>query len=157
MNHSIFAISAILLGLAGMSMVSFTGMVHADQESTTEIIPLNGETALAKTTMSLYVPEDNSLPWAFVEGTVENAADGHPVIIQIVKEGSEPIAADGKNVLPNAHFAQVPIQDDSSYEYKFRVFDMSKDDPHVFEGMYTVTVFKVVNTPSTTTTVDNSI
>lgn len=149
MNHSIFAISAILLGLAGVSGVSFTGMVHANESSSTEVISLDEETALEKTTLSLHVPEENSLPWAFVEGTVDNAAYGYPVIIQIVREGSEPISEDGQNILPDAHFAQVEVESDGSYEYKFRVFDKSKDDPHIFEGMYTVTVFKVIEKPDT--------
>lgn len=148
MNHSIFAISAILVGIMGISMVSFTGMVHAD-ESNTEVIPLDSDTALEKTTLSLHVPKDNTLPWAFVEGTVDNPAYGHPVIIQIVKDGAEPILKEDQRVLSDAHFAQVKVGSDGSYEYQFRVFDKSRDNPHIFEGEYTVTVFKVIERPNT--------
>ena len=88
---------------------------------------------LEETTIPMSIPSDNTLPWAYVEGTVSSPADGHPVIIQIYKN-DEPV-----------HFAQVPVNDDGTYQYRFRALDVTDGKiTRVFDGDYTIKIFKVV-------------
>ena len=98
-----------------------------------EIIPINSLIALEKSTISFHSPSDNTLPWGFVEGTVENPVDGYPVIIQIFKN-NDPV-----------HFAQTDVDQNGNYEYKFRVLNSANDETtKLFEGNYLVRIFKVV-------------
>jgi len=93
--------------------------------------------ALEKSTVPMSIPSDNTRPWGFVEGKVTNPADGHPVIIQIYK-GDDPV-----------QFAQVPVNDDGTYQYKFRVYDSTDGKvTRIFDGDYTVKIFKVVSIDS---------
>lgn len=88
---------------------------------------------LETVTTAMSIPKDNTLPWGHVEGTVNNPAEGYPVIIQFYKDG-----------VP-VHFAQTDVGEDGSYDYKFRVRNMVDGQPvNVFEGNYTVMIFKVV-------------
>ena len=104
-------------------------------EQTSEVVSTNGNTSLVKTSISLYVPSDNTLPWASIHGIVDNHADGHPVIIQIYQDGQE------------VHFAQTDVNEDGFYEYKFRVRNIDGDNViKVFEGYYDVKIFKTINT-----------
>ena len=104
-------------------------------EQTSEVVSTNGDTSLVKTSISLYVPSDNTLPWASVHGIVNDYADGHPVIIQIYQDGQE------------VHFAQTDVNEDGFYEYKFRVRNIDGDNViKVFEGYYDVKIFKTINT-----------
>ena len=111
-------------------------------DTTTTTIPLSDQLNLESTTMTISIPEENTLPWAFVEGTIENPAEDYPVIIQFFNEesGEDPM-----------HVAQIEVDDEGSYEYKFRVRDVSTTTGEVtviFEGDYTVKIFKVVNSPT---------
>lgn len=88
---------------------------------------------IEKQIIPMNIPKDNDLPWAYVEGKVTNGVEGYPVIIQMYK--------DGKPV----HFAQTNVKADGLYEYMFRVRNVDNDKViHVFEGDYTVKVFKTV-------------
>ena len=94
-------------------------------ESQTEIISLNGIIGLEKSTILFHTPEDNSLPWAFVEGKIASHVDGYPVIIQIFKNNDA------------VHFAQTDVDKDGNYEYKFRV--QNSENGHInkiFDGNY---------------------
>ena len=114
----------------------------ATVESTTDgttIIPLNDNASLEKTVTTLSIPKDNTLPWAYIDGVIENHAEGHPVIIQFFNEES------GENPI---HVAQVDVNDDGSYEYKFRVRDVdlkTGEATDIFEGNYIVKIFKVID------------
>lgn len=102
-------------------------------KSQTEIISLGGMIALEKSTVFFHSPEENSLPWAFVEGKIANHVEGYPVIIQIFKENEA------------VHFAQTSVSSDGSYEYKFRVLNSENGvTSKIFEGDYLVKIFKVV-------------
>ena len=80
------------------------------------------------------IPSGNTLPWASVYGTIENHADGYPVIIQIYQNGDA------------IHFGQTNVDDDGSYEYKFRVRSVDGDNIiKIFEGDYEVRIFKTIN------------
>jgi len=113
-----------------------------EQISETTIIPLDATTAIEKTIIQMNVPEDNTLPWAFVEGKVANHVPNYPVIIQIYDNDDQQVS--GNNV-GAVHFAQTQLNSDGEYEYKFRVSD-SRDNitVNIFEGDYTVKIFKVV-------------
>ncbi|MEE9339585.1 MAG: hypothetical protein V3U87_16040 [Methylococcaceae bacterium] len=99
---------------------------------------LGDGTTQIKTLMGMTIPKDNTLPWAFVEGTVANAAPGHPVIVQIFKSLDDvPI-----------HVAQVDLDEANSFSYKFRVYSLIDGVAnHLYEGDYFVKTFKVVITP----------
>jgi hypothetical protein len=104
------------------------------------ITPLDASTGIEKTVTSFSVPKNNKLPWGFVEGKITNPVEGHPVIIQIFKNG-DPV-----------HFAQTNVKEDGSYEYKFRVRDVTEGKiTKIFDGEYIVKIFKVVYLPSTST------
>jgi len=106
----------------------------------TTITPINSSIGIEKTIVPFSAAKNNKLPWGFVEGKVANPVEGNPVIIQIFKNG-EPV-----------HFAQTDVKKDGSYEYKFRVRDMSNGkETKVFDGDYLVKIFKVVYLPSTST------
>jgi len=131
------AFAAIML----VTLVPMTSFAD-EQISETIIIPLDATTAIEKTTIQMNVSEDNTLPWAFVEGKVANPVPNYPVIIQIYDSDDQQVS--GNNV-GAVHFAQTQLNSDGEYEYKFRVLD-SRDNTivNIFEGDYTVKIFKVV-------------
>jgi len=88
---------------------------------------------IEKTSTFFHSPEDNMLPWAFVEGKIANHVEGYPVIIQIFKDNDA------------VHFAQTDVSSDGSCEYKFRVLHSENGIlSKIFDGDYTVKIFKVV-------------
>lgn len=103
--------------------------------------PLHDGTTRVKTIVGMTIPENNTHPWGFVEGTIDNPASGHPVIIQFFRSLDDiPI-----------HIAQIDVNPDNSFNYRFRV--LSIDDgitTHIFEGDYFVKIFKTVITPGLT-------
>ena len=104
-----------------------------NHEPQTEYIPLNGIIGIEKTSLIFHTPENNSLPWGFVEGKIANHVEGYPVIIQIFKDDEA------------VHFAQTGVYEDGSYEYKFRVLNIEDENTNkIFDGDYHVTIFKVV-------------
>lgn len=139
---SVGLFSAILLFAVATPSLADSNASNAAKDTfqtTTVTTVIDDTTSLEKTTLQLNIPSDNNLPWAYVRGTVENHADGHPVIIQFFNNESddEPI-----------HVAQVNVDDDGSYEYKFRVRDVdsqSGEITKIFEGDYIVKIFKVIN------------
>lgn len=120
--------------LASLILVAaFSVTAFADSESQTTITPINSSVGIEKTIVPFHAPKENKLPWGFVEGKIANPVEGHPVIIQIFKNGEA------------VHFAQTTVNDDGTYEYKFRVRDVTDSRvTKIFEGDYTVKIFKVV-------------
>jgi len=103
----------------------------ADQ--TSEIITTKYDFQLLETEIPMNIPSDNVLPWGAVYGTIKDHVDGYPVIIQIYKNG-EPI-----------HFGQTDVNNDGSYEYKFRIKSVDGDRViNSFEGDYDVKIFKAI-------------
>lgn len=120
------AVLGIIVAFALMPITSFA------QESSMDSV-----LAVEETTIPMSIPSQNKLPWGFVEGKIPSPADGHPVIIQIYK-GQDPV-----------RFAQVPVNDDGTYQYRFRVLDVTDGKTtRIFYGDYTVKIFKVVNLDS---------
>jgi len=113
-----------------------TGQVQIDSHNhqpQTKYFPIDGVIGIEKTTIMFHAPEDNSLPWGFVEGKIENPVAGYPVIIQMYKEDDA------------VHFAQTDVNEDGTYEYKFRVLNVDEDKTiKIFSGDYFVNIFKVV-------------
>jgi len=124
-----FVIISGLFVLMSAIMISPT---FADQAS--EIVVTKHNFEVVKTTIPMYIPTENILPWASVSGIVENHVNNHPIIIQIY-QNDEPV-----------HFAQTNVNDDGSYEYKFRVKTVNDDKIiNIFEGNYEVRIFKTIN------------
>jgi hypothetical protein len=135
MNNRLFAISILSL-IVVFSSSSFVfahphqGQVQIDNHThqpQTEYIPLNGLIGIEKTSLVFHTSEENSLPWAFVEGKI------YPVIIQIYKNDEA------------VHFAQTDVNENGNYEYKFRVLNIEDGKTNkIFDGDYNVVIFKVV-------------
>ncbi len=110
--------------------IIINGHTHEPQ---TEITPLNGLIGLEKSTVFFHTPDENSLPWAFVEGNIANPVEGYPVIIQIFKDNDA------------VHFAQTSVDKDGGYEYRFRILNSDNGETSkIFTGDYSVKIFKVV-------------
>ncbi len=129
------ALVALLVAAACVSAAHVSGASAYTNAGTTTYVPLGDGIAMERTELELVVPSTNTLPWAFVEGKVDNPVDGYPVIIQIHANGGEPV-----------RFAQVDLSEDGTYEYRMRA--LSIDDGvavRALDGAYDVTVFKVVH------------
>ena len=128
------------------SILFITVMINANSfaepvESQTMITPINDSIGIEKTTLQMFISKDNKLPWGFVEGKISNHVADYPVIIQIF-DNNELITG---NSVGAVHFAQTPVNEDGSYEYKFRVLDSYQGHiTKIFDGSYTVKIFKVV-------------
>ena len=119
-----------------MLFVTSASYSFAETQTT---VQLDEKVSLQKTTTMMSIPLDNTFPWGTVRGTIDDPAQGYPVIIQFFDEesGDEPM-----------HVAQVDVKGDNTYEYKFRIRDVdlqSGKATAIFEGDYTVKIFKVVN------------
>jgi len=112
-------------------LVAMIGMSPSFADSSTTVISTDNGIQLTKTVVPMIVSTDNTMPWGFIEGTVDNHAEGYPVIVQIY-QNDEPI-----------HFAQTDVNEDGTYEYKFRVRNIDGDNVvNVYEGDYEVKIFK---------------
>ena len=112
-------------------LVAMIGMSPSFADSNTTVISTNDGVQLTKTVVPMIISSDNTMPWGFIEGTVDNYAEGHPVIVQIY-QNDEPI-----------HFAQTDVNEDGTYEYKFRARNIDGDNVvNVYEGDYEVKIFK---------------
>ena len=129
-NRTIFGFLSAVIFTVLMS----TTISSVDAATNTEIIPLNGEIGIEKTILSLHASPDNTLPWGFVEGKIDNHVSSYPVIIQIYDDDGDA-----------SHFAQTDVEEDGSYEYQFRVRNVDNGEViNIFEGDYIVKIFKVV-------------
>ena len=128
-------LSGMIILLAFLVLSVSLSTSFAESQTVTS---LYDETIIEKTVSVMSVPKDNMLPWGTVRGTIDDPAQGYPVIIQFFK-GEDPV-----------HVAQVDVKGDGSYEYKFRVRDVNLETgkvTNIFEENYLVKIFKVVNSP----------
>ena len=65
-------------------LVAMIGMSPSFADSNTTVLSTNDGVQLTKTVVPMSIPSDNTMPWGFIEGTVENHAEGYPVILQIL-------------------------------------------------------------------------
>ena len=114
-------------------LVAMIGMSPSFVDSNTTVLSTNDGVQLTKTVVPMSIPSDNTMPWGFIEGTVENHAEGYPVILQIY-QNDEPV-----------HFAQTDVNEDGTYEYKFRARNVDGNNVvTVYEGNYEVKIFKSI-------------
>jgi len=135
----------ILGGIFGLFILLLPSVtVPISQEQVAQNLVPESDVVLQKVVMNMNIPDNPKLPFGCVWGTVQNPAPGYPVEIEIFKNG-KPV-----------YVAQVDVKSDGSYEKYFRVIDVEKGHvTHIFQGDYTVDVFKYVvknPTPSTTQT-----
>ena len=135
--------SSVLLMTSIMTVFGIMMIPGISAESShITVTPINEKISLEETVTTMNVPEDNKLPWGTVRGGADDVAERYPVIIQFYK-GEDPV-----------HFAQVDVKGDGSYEYKFRVRNVDLETGeaiNIFEGQYTVKIYKVI--PNTDATV----
>jgi len=115
-------------------IMTIPGDISAESNQIT-VTPINAKVSLEKTTTTMNVPQDNTLPWGTIRGEASDVAERYPIIIQFY-QGEDPV-----------HFAQVDAKGDGSYEYKFRVRNLNLDTGEVvniFQGDYTVKIYKVI-------------
>jgi hypothetical protein len=123
---------ASIMAVFGIMMAP--GNISAESNQIT-VTPINAEVSLEKTTTTMSVPQDNTLPWGTIRGGASDVAERYPIIIQFY-QGEDPV-----------HFAQVDAKGDGSYEYKFRVRNLDLETGetiNIFEGDYTVKIYKVI-------------
>ncbi len=151
MNKQITVFSSTIVALMLVSILSNSSFAE-NQISQTELLPLNDLIGLEKTTLVMNVPENNHLPWGYVEGKISNPVLDYPVIIQIydIDDYKEFDLANFEdknlvNEIGTAHFAQIDVNDDGTYQYQFRVLGYDANgDKNYLEGDYIVKIFKVV-------------
>jgi hypothetical protein len=96
---------------------------------------------LEKSIMYMHIPADNKLPFGCVWGKVIDAVPGYPVVVQIYQNG-KPV-----------YFAQVDVKSDGSYEHYFRIKSVDGNNViNIFQGDYTVDIFKTVYATTAPTT-----
>ena len=125
---------ASIMAVFGAIMIP-NDVVAETSQNNVNVKPINEKISLETTTVTLSVPENNTLPWGTVFGSPSDVAERYPVIIQFYK-GDEAV-----------HIAQVDVRGDGSYEYKFRVKNLDHSTgkfTDIFHGEYTVKIFKVV-------------
>ena len=114
-------------------LVAMIGISPSFADSNTTILSTNDGIQLTKTVIPMHISSDNTLPWGFIEGNVENNADGYPVVIQIYQNGEV------------VHLAQTDVNEDGTYEYKFRARNVDGDRTvNIYEGDYEVKIFKSI-------------
>ena len=112
-------------------LVAMIGVSSSFADSNTTVLSTNNGVQLTQTVLPMIISPGNTMPWGFVEGTVENHAEGYPVIVQIY-QNDEPV-----------HFAQTDVNEDGKYEYKFRARNVDGNNVvNVYEGDYEVKIFK---------------
>ena len=112
----------------------------AEPQSTT-ITPINEKISIKKTILTMNVPENNILPWGIVKGNTSDVIENYPIIIQFYKSNKA------------IHFAQVDVNGDGSFEYKFRVRNVDNttgEVENIFDGQYMVKIFRVVHNQNET-------
>lgn len=150
MNKQITVFGTII----ALVLVSFSinsGFAES-QPSQTELLPLSDSIGLEKTTLLMNVPENNHLPWGYVEGKIANPVLEYPVIIQIYDvndyENIDLTNLEEQNLVNQVgaiHFAQTDVNDDGTYQHKFRVLGYDENgNKNFLEGDYVVKIFKVV-------------
>jgi hypothetical protein len=139
-SKNIFSVS-LITSVLFIIVIGNTNSFAEPIESQTEITPINDFIGIEKSSLQMFISNDNKLPWGFVEGKILNHVVGYPVIIQIFDSDDTVVG----NSIGAVRFAQTPVDDDGTYEYKFRILDSNQGQiKHIFDGNYTVKIFKVV-------------
>ena len=136
MNFKVnFVLIASVMIAFGAIIISGNISAEASQNLVT-ITPINEKLSLEKTIVTMNISQENTLPWGVVKGVVSDHVEGYPAIIQFYK-GGEPV-----------HVAQVDVNEDGSYEYKFRARSVDNNTgeiTNIFEGQHTIKISIVVH------------
>ncbi len=123
-------------------LVSGFALPASQAAAPTQNLVSQSSVVMQKSVISMNIPPDPKLPYGCVWGTVQNAAPGYPVDIEIYQNG-KPV-----------YVAQANVTSDGSYQKYFRVMnvDSTGHETNIFEGDYTVDIFKyVLNSTSSAT------
>ena len=136
MNFKVnFVLIASVMIAFGAIIISGNISAEASQNLVT-VTPINEKLSLEKTIVTMNISQENTLPWGVVKGVVSDHVEGYPAIIQFYK-GGEPV-----------HVAQVDVNEDGSYEYKFRARSVDNNTgeiTNIFEGQHTIKISIVVH------------
>lgn len=126
----------IITAILAMAVLLVSGFAFPASQAaapTQNIVPQNS-VVMQESVISMNIPSDPKLPYGCVWGTVQNAAPGYPVDIEIYQNG-KPV-----------YVAQANVTSDGSYQKYFRVMniDSTGHETNIFEGDYTVDIFKYV-------------
>ena len=127
--------SIVLTSIALLVTIMLPIETIAEPQSTT-ITPINEKISIKKTILTMNIPENNMLPWGIVKGNTSDVVENYPIIIQFYKSDKA------------IHFAQVDVNGDGSFEYKFRVRNVDNttgEVENIFDGQYMVKIFRVVH------------
>ena len=130
--------------LIAVLLVPSLGLPLSHAMVSTQNYVSDSDVVMKKSVISMYIPPNPNLPFGCVWGTVQNAAPGYPVDIEIYKGN------DNKPI----YVAQTNVTSDGSYEKYFRVANtVNGHETNIFEGQYTVEIFKyIVNSTATDAT-----
>ena len=136
MNFKVnFVLIASVMITFGAIIIPGNISAEASQNLVT-VTPINEKLSLEKTIVTMNISQENTLPWGVVRGVVSDHVEGYPAIIQFYK-GGEPV-----------HVAQVDVNEDGSYEYKFRARSVDNNTgeiTNIFEGQHTIKISIVVH------------
>ncbi len=124
-----------LIALAFVLIYPLNASAITDTSENITVTPIDDKISLEKTTSIMNIPENKALLWGAVKGKASDYVERYPVIIEFFK-GDQPV-----------HVAQVNVNGDGSYEYKFKIRNTDKNTGeiiNIFEGQYTVKIFKVI-------------
>jgi len=134
----------VITAMLAMIILLVSGFAFPASQATTPTQNPDSQSSVVmqKSVISMNIPHAPKLPWGCVWGTVQNAAPGYPVDIEIYQNG-KPV-----------YVAQANVTSDGSYQKYFRVMnvDSTGHETNIFEGDYTVDIFKyVLNSTSSAT------
>ena len=134
-----FKVNFVLIAsvMIAFGAIIIPGNISAEtSQNLVTVTPINEKLSLEKTIITMNISQENTLPWGAVKGVVSDHVEGYPAIIQFYK-GGEPV-----------HVAQVDINEDGSYEYKFRARSVDNNTgeiTNIFEGQHTIKISIVVH------------
>ena len=134
-----FKVNFVLIAsvMIAFGAIIIPGNISAEtSQNLVTITPINEKLSLEKTIVTMNISQENTLPWGVVRGVVSDHVEGYPAIIQFYK-GGEPV-----------HVAQVDVNEDGSYEYKFRARSVDNNTgeiTNIFEGQHTIKISIVVH------------
>ena len=70
-------------------IMTIPGDISAESNQIT-VTPIDAEVSLEKTTTTMSVPENNTLPWGTIRGEASDVAERYPIIIQFY-QGEDPV------------------------------------------------------------------
>jgi hypothetical protein len=134
-----FKVNFVLIAsvMIAFGAIIIPGNISAEaSQNLVTVTPINEKLSLEKTIVTMNISQENTLPWGVVRGVVSDHVEGYPAIIQFYK-GGEPV-----------HVAQVDVNEDGSYEYKFRARSVDNNTgeiTNIFEGQHTIKISIVVH------------